>query len=229
MPIAAQTWGSHDPRPADLVLFDWNGTVMDDLQRATDATNHAVAPFGLAPLTTEEFQRGFTLPLREWVTELGIPADHAPTVIERWNRAMEAPAPARASAHAALTALRGRGVTTGIVTAAGPESVRHDLRATGLDGLFDLVQTSVEDKAACLVALRPHAGRAIYVGDTAYDIASARAAGFTAVSIGGGYQHVSVLTAARPHRHVDDLAEVLSELEHPTAHHQVDLLATPGD
>lgn len=194
-------------KPA-LVLFDWNGTVMNDVARAAAAANQALARFGME-LTDEEFQLGFTLPLREWLSGLGVPDEHTVEAAAHWNRAMEVEAAARESARETLAALRDRGAITGVVTAAAPGSVLADLEANGLEGKFDLVHTDVEDKVECLRSLRHVGGTAVYVGDTAYDITSARAAGYTAVSIGGGYQHATVLAGARPDHHIDDLAAVL--------------------
>lgn len=197
-------------RSAGLVLFDWNGTVMDDLARAAAAANQALARFGLAALSEEEFQLGFTLPLRHWLSGLGIPDEHTADAAEDWNRAMEVHAPARSAARETLTTLRASGVITGIVTAAAPASVRADIRANGLEGLFAEIHTDVDDKTACLRSLRHLGDPAIYVGDTAYDIDSARAAGYITVSIAGGYQHASLLARSEPDHHIDDLARVLT-------------------
>ena len=197
-----------------LVLFDWNGTVMNDVARAADAANQALERFGMA-LSEEEFQLGFTLPLLEWFSDLGVPEEYAPAAADHWNRAMEVGAQARASAQETIAALRERGAITGVVTAAAPGSVRADLQANGLDGLFDLVHTDVADKVECLRSLRHLGEPALYVGDTAYDITSARAAGYTTVSIGGGYQHATILAGARPDHHIEDLSAVL-ELSRPS-------------
>lgn len=193
-----------------LVLLDWNGTVMDDVARAAAAANLALAPFGLAELTQEQFQRGFTLPLRDWLAGLGVPAEHTDAAAGHWNREIEVWAPARASARATLQTLRERGVVTGVVTAAAPESVWADIHANDLDGLFDFVRADVEDKAACLRSLRDLGESALYVGDTAYDVASARAAGYVAVSIADGYQHADLLARSRPDHHIEDLAHLLT-------------------
>lgn len=197
-------------RSTDLVLLDWNGTVMDDVGRAAAAANVALARFGLGPLTEAQFQRGFTLPLREWLAGLGVPAAHTAAAADHWNRAIEVWAPARASAAQTLRALRAHGAVTGIVTAAAPESVWADIRANDLEGLFDLVHTDVEDKVGCLRSLRDLGEHALYVGDTAYDVASARAAGFTTVSIADGYQHAELLARSLPDHHIEDLAELLA-------------------
>lgn len=198
------------PASSPLALFDWNGTVMNDLGRAAAAANSALARFGLSALTEEEFQLGFTLPLRDWLAGLGVPDEHTGAAAEHWNQAMEVRAPARATVRATLTTLREHGVITGIVTAAAPESVRADIRANDLEDLFTVVRTDVEDKVACLRSLRHLGDPAIYVGDTAYDIASAREAGYTAISIAGGYQHASLLAKSQPDHHIDDLSRVVA-------------------
>ena len=210
---------THSTRPAlpivegeagrpPLVLFDWNGTVMDDVARAAAAANQAVAPYGLT-LTAEEFQAGFTLPLRTWLSDVGVPHDSTAQAADRWNRAMEVAAPARASARQTIGSLRELGAVTGVVTAAAPGSVRADLDSNDFDGMFDYLCTDVDDKVECLRSLRHVGEQAVYVGDTAYDIVSAKSAGFTAVSIGGGYQCSATLAEAQPDHHIEDLADLL--------------------
>jgi phosphoglycolate phosphatase-like HAD superfamily hydrolase len=56
---------------------------------------------------------------------------------------------------------------------------------------------------------------AYYVGDTAYDMVSAREAGYVPISIGGGYQHPDRLAAAGADHHLDSFEELLAVLHTP--------------
>ena len=174
-----------------------------------------VIPGGRRPSTAMAWLLGVflvpvvALPLLDWFSAVGVPDEHTADTAAHWNRAMEVEAPARDSALETILAPRASGAVTGVVTAAAPGSVLADLRANGLEGMFDHVHTDVADKAGCLRSLRHLGGAAFYVGDTGYDITSARAAGYTTVSIDGGYQHPTVLAGARPDHHIDDLPAML--------------------
>lgn len=138
-----------------LVLFDWNGTVMDDLDRAVTATNDAVAGRGIPTMDRATFQNSFTLPMKDWLRGMGIADSEVDGVEARWNTVMESPAPVRDGAADMLAELRRHGVVTGVVTAADAAVVHNDLERNGLAGVFDHVRASVADKAECLASLRP--------------------------------------------------------------------------
>jgi phosphoglycolate phosphatase len=190
-----------------LVLFDWNGTVTDDTERAVRATNTVLGERGLPPLTGGAFRTGWKLPLRDFLRGLGAAdPDHAE---QRWNQAMAAePAPARPDAHELLTTLRARGARLGVISAAGHDAVSADLQRTGLAGLFDVVTTGCAAKTAALKRERPTRSAAFYVGDTEYDIFCARAAGYRAIGLTGGYRPAEALRRARPDALITRLGEL---------------------
>lgn len=205
------------PAPPDLdladtlVLFDWNGTVVADTDRAVRATNAVLAERGLAALTGDEFRSRWVLPMRAFLRALG--ADDTQAAEQSWNRALGSePAPLRPHAHRTLDTLRAHGARLGVISAAGAQAVEADLRDTGLRDRFDVVIAGCPDKTEALLDQRSTRLRACYVGDTEYDIRSAHAAGYLAVAITGGYRPADVLTAVRPDAVVDRLDELLGVL-----------------
>ncbi|MPV89662.1 HAD hydrolase-like protein [Georgenia ruanii] len=194
--------------------MDWNGTVMDDLDRALAAINAAIAEHGLPDLDRPGFQGSFTLPMRRWLLELGVSEEHAEAVEAAWNTGMQTPAPLRAGVADTLRALRAAGAVTGVVTAASEAAMRYDVEHTGLQGVFDHVHTSVRDKAARLAELRSLGREAFYVGDTAYDIECARSAGYIAIGVGAGYQAEAILAAAGADHHLERFADLLGIVGH---------------
>lgn len=116
---------------------------------------------------------------------------------------------ARREAGAALAALHGRGALVAVVSAAGTDAVATDLTATGLAPCIAQVWTGVTDKAIQLGKDRGLRPRAIYVGDTEYDIVAAQQAGFEAVGLTGGYSPAAALAPARPSAVLNDLHQVV--------------------
>lgn len=202
-----------------LVLFDWNGTLVADTDRAVRATNAVLAERGLPRLTGDEFRSRWVLPMRAFLGGLGaIDTDAAE---QRWNRALAAePAPLRPHTHRALDTLRAHGARLGVVSAAEAQAVEADLRNSGLHDGFDVVIAGCAAKTEALLDQRPTRPHACYVGDTEYDIRSAHAAGYLAVAVTGGYRPADALAAVRPDAiidHLDELPDALAALRAKTA------------
>jgi phosphoglycolate phosphatase len=179
-----------------LVIFDWNGTVVADLDRAVAATNDMLTAYGRPLLTEHEFQERWRLPIASWLHGFGISPDDLDDAENCWNRAMAAsPAPVRPEAAGVLTELVELGALLGVVSAAGAATVTADLERGGLVGYFSTTATAVADKASYLRGLRHLRPRAVYVGDTEYDLFSATAADYTGVAITGGYRSADALGA----------------------------------
>lgn len=199
------------PAPlADLiVVFDWNGTIMNDAERARAATTAVLRRRGRPALTADEFTAAFRLPMSDFLHGLGItPADAAQAERE-WNAHLTAhPAPARPHAADALDTLRRHGARLGVLSAAGADPVRTDLVASGLADQFDFVETAVADKPGRLSAHRRGHPLGVYVGDTAYDIRSGHRAGCLSIGVLGGYQRADALLTAGADALVSDLADL---------------------
>lgn len=191
-----------------LVVFDWNGTVMDDARRATHSTNSVLTSRSRPPVDLDQFRADFTLPLRDWLLNLGIDASDVERAESEWNDAMLVEASPRSGALQALTVLHDRGAVLGVASAAAAGTVAGDIERAGLTELLDFVATGVTDKSTFLRGQRDRRTRAMYVGDTAYDMRSARAAGYRAVAITGGYQSEQSLAAAQPDHIITDLSEL---------------------
>jgi phosphoglycolate phosphatase len=59
------------------LIFDWSGTLVDDLPPVLEATNHVLGIYGVAALDREGFRLRFRLPYRDFYEELlpGVPLD----------------------------------------------------------------------------------------------------------------------------------------------------------
>jgi phosphoglycolate phosphatase-like HAD superfamily hydrolase len=58
------------------LVWDWNGTILDDLPLVVAATNASIAMYGVAPITAEEHRRDFLRPIAAYYAMLlGRPVD----------------------------------------------------------------------------------------------------------------------------------------------------------
>ncbi|MEM6811146.1 MAG: HAD hydrolase-like protein [Pseudomonadota bacterium] len=58
-----------------LAVFDWNGTLFDDIEATHIATNACLDFFGKPPITREIEQENFTFPLIHFYEKMGVPAN----------------------------------------------------------------------------------------------------------------------------------------------------------
>jgi phosphoglycolate phosphatase-like HAD superfamily hydrolase len=58
-----------------LAVFDWNGTLFDDMAATHIATNASLAFFGKDPITLEHEQEIFTFPLIHFYEKMGVSVD----------------------------------------------------------------------------------------------------------------------------------------------------------
>lgn len=192
------------------LAVDWNGTIVDDVQRAWDATTSAVMAVGhpqAAPSTLERFREAFTLPMARFFAELGVPEPELDRCVRRWNSAMtESPAPLAPGARTLLRAARAAGVPVIVVSGAHERVIRHDSATLGVASLLSTVHGSTHPKRE---VLRRYAARGpvAFVGDTRYDVAEGEAAGAFTIAVDFGYGHAAELAAAD--RVVSDLAALV--------------------
>lgn len=214
--------GESRPLSDVLVLFDWNGTLVADTDRATAATNRILRQRGLAPLDPAGFAQRWRLPLTDFFADLGVAPPDVAAAEAEWSEQVAAArerAEPRPGAFEVISWLGVQGARVGIVTAASHTALGADLRRFEMQNLFHMVIAGVSSKVRPLVIERSARAFAAYVGDTEHDISAAIAADYVAIGISGGYTPTARLGAAGAHAVIDELAElprVLAEwIPHP--------------
>ena len=56
------------------IVFDWNGTLLDDLGALHDCTNRLLAVEGHAPMTLDVFQHNYAIPFEKFYRGMGFSA-----------------------------------------------------------------------------------------------------------------------------------------------------------
>ena len=166
------------PDSLATVLFDWNGTVLDDMERARRASSLVRKRWaGLPELTLDEFRDAWCLPLSDHVMRLGVSADRSEAAGRAWSTHLSAlDAPLSPGVPATLGALRSAGIAIAVVSAASDDAVRRDLRSHDLEQCFDSIHCGVADKQTVIRRYVESAGTGAvwYVGDTKMDMLQAR-------------------------------------------------------
>ncbi len=194
-----------------MVLFDWNGTVVLDADRARASLNSVLAARSLGTLNNEEFSQQFRLPMRTMFRDLGVHSLDLDQAEAEWNDQMTQMSTClRAGTNAALLELSAAGAWLGVVSAASAAAVQFDQRSLSVPSVLDTVDAKVADKVVQLSKHRNRRDRAFYVGDTAYDMRSATAAGYIPIGVAGGYAPEDVLWEAGAVHIVESLREIMA-------------------
>ena len=58
----------------DLIIWDFNGTILDDTAACLSIMNGFLSDYGLQPLSLQEYREGFSFPVEEYYEKLGLTA-----------------------------------------------------------------------------------------------------------------------------------------------------------
>lgn len=192
---------SHAARRVLHVVFDWNGTLIDDCALAVASVNTLCDEAGLPRLTREQYRCAFRFPIREFYRSLGfcVDGDAFPALIARYLALFDPrvdSCPLHAGARAALARLRAAELRLHILSASHHATLANSLRAKRLSGLFDeiaglgheLATTKHELGNALAARLGAPPDTVLYVGDTDHDYEVAAAQGWKFLFVDHGHQ-----------------------------------------
>jgi len=195
---------------ANYIIWDWNGTLLDDVGAAVRALNRMLESRGVPPTTREYYRAHFGFPVRPFYSELGVDLEH-----EDWDRicedfhrfiAEEPDQRPRPDAASVLSRAASLGYRQCILSALREDLLRRDVAAAGLMPNFDEVYgvdnldgaTKLSRGRDLMVRIREAGGadRCFFVGDTLHDAEVAAALGAECILVDGGHQTAERLSAA---------------------------------
>jgi phosphoglycolate phosphatase-like HAD superfamily hydrolase len=192
------------------LVWDWNGTLIDDQVATVAAVNDALAGLGVAPIDVDTYRDHFTRPVERFYERvLGHPI--AP---EQWRllddayhdsyRGWVERLALAADARAALLAAEAAGLTQSLLSMWRHQDLVPVVERLGIGRFFARVDGlrvpggagKAEHLVAHLEALQLDAAAVLLVGDALDDLTAARAVGARCVLYDGGSHHRRVLEAA---------------------------------
>ncbi|HIX12185.1 MAG TPA: HAD family hydrolase [Candidatus Anaerofilum faecale] len=193
-----------------LVLWDWNGTLLNDLQLSIQALNRLLAENGYPQqFDTRAYRKIFGFPIQDYYRRAGFDFSRHP--YDRLaQRYMEMYIPASEGcrlspgAKDVLAQLQKQGMRQVILSASPLDLLRHQVSAQGLEGFFEKLLGLSDIYAVSKVQLgvdwMQQSGidpqSAVMVGDSLHDAEVAAAMGVRCVLYAGGHQSPSRLAQA---------------------------------
>ncbi|MDD5704556.1 MAG: HAD hydrolase-like protein [Kiritimatiellae bacterium] len=185
-------------RPAHVV-WDWNGTLLDDTQACLNAINVLLREHRLKTIDHATYRAGFGFPVRDFYRALGLRPDSG-----NWN-AMAArfhelylaqPATVTDAARAAVAGIAAAGLPQSVLSACEQRILELLIARHGLSGCFQHIQGTDNldghSKLAVgreLVArLRLAPAQLLLIGDTVHDAEVAAELGCPCLLVANGHQ-----------------------------------------
>lgn len=191
------------------VIWDWNGTLLDDTTAALNAFNRQLVKRSLEPIGLDFYRENFAFPVKPFYAKCGIELER-----EDWDQlakeyhlayAEEAKALHR-EARAALETLKSRGVRQYVLSALRQDLLEKAMEEYALGGYFvrvmgvdNLDGSSKLERAKELVSeIAASAKEIVFIGDALHDAEVARAVGARCVLAATGGHSAARLKSAAP-------------------------------
>jgi phosphoglycolate phosphatase len=205
------------------IIFDWSGTLVDDLPAVWSATNHVLLQSGLAEMTLEQFRAEFCLPFTKFYNR------YTPHIsiqqLELWFHArfkevqhsvVELP-----HARSFLQFCRARGYRCFLLSTIHRDHYAVQTAINGFGEFLERPYVEVWNKREKIHAILTenglHPRETLFIGDMEHDIETARHGGVHSCAVLTGYNTLTQLKAASPDLIVEHLGELQQLLERTTS------------
>ena len=188
------------------VIWDFNGTIADDVALGIRCVNHMLAARGLPVLADEAaYRRVFCFPVREYYRKIGFDFEKESYEIlaAEWVDLYTAGEPTL-RLHDGFTevndTLRRAGIRQLLLTSSETGMLRRQMHILGIADRFDAVYGMDNFYAGGKVAmakrcLGEHVRGSVLIGDTVHDAETARAIGADCILFTGGHGEIGALRA----------------------------------
>jgi len=204
----------------DSIIWDWNGTLLNDVDIVVETINQLLNDRNLALLTVDRYLDVFTFPVRDYYEQIGFDLINEPfempaiQFITIYNKAVEA-CGLHDDVIPVLNSLKEQGFRQFILSAMEQEQLEKTVNDNGIDHFFEELCGLDNHYAVSKVAngkslirkqgLNPE--RTLMVGDTIHDFEVAQAIGCKCVLVAKGHQSKVRLLTTGAHV-LDRLAEI---------------------
>ncbi len=205
------------------LLFDWSGTLCDDMALTIEATNYVLAQYNRSPLDRKAFRNEFRLPYPDYYA-VKIPEAKLEDLENYYRYAFDNSA-TRVTliphADEFVRFCRARGIRCFILTSMDPKAFREQATQLGMWDYFEHIHSGIHNKEHYIATLMQQHGlnpaETAFIGDMQHDIRAAHCAGITGIGVLTGYNNPTQLAEATPDLMVPDLASLRALLQRTPA------------
>ena len=209
------------PRKFDLLVFDWDGTLMDSAAAIAASLQGACRDLGLPVPSEEQARYVIGLGLHDAMAHIlpGVDAARYPEVVARYRvhfLERDSATTLFPGVSETIAALRDEGFLLAVATGKSRRGLDRALGATGLRPYFHATRCADEGHVkpdpgmlrGLMEELESPSERTLMIGDTTHDMEMARAAGVSRVGVSYGAHPKDALLPYEPLACVDDFHEL---------------------
>lgn len=212
------------------LIFDWSGTLCDDLALTLEATNYVLAQYGRPPLTRGQFRAEFQLPYPDYYAaktpeaKLEELEDYYRYAFDRSQTNVTLIPHAREF----MDFCAAQGIRCFALTSMDPKAFDEQSRELGIHPYFEHIHSGIHNKEHYIPTVMRMHGLApeetAFIGDMQHDINAAHSAGVTAIGVLTGYNNADQLCQADPDLIVPHLAALRELMERcPLSHDTISI------
>jgi len=201
------------------VIFDWSGTLVDDLPAVLAASNFVFRQAGVPEMTIAQFRSEFCLPFKKFYDRY-VPHVPLPQLEEWFHGAFrQSQHLVRELPHARefLDFCRRHGLRTFLLSSVHRDHYAAQAAETGFGEFLQHPYIEVWDKRAKIHDLLQEHGlvprETVFIGDMEHDVETARQGKVFACAVLTGYNNLTQLRASHPDLIVEHLGELRALLE----------------
>lgn len=191
------------------IIWDWNGTLLNDMQLCVSTMNELLERRHLPQLTIDDYREVFSFPVRSYYEKIGFDFSREPfeipamEFITRYNDQMGG-----CSLHLdTLNVLRyfnSVGIKQFVLSAMRQEELESNLKLHGIRKYFEHVSglddhyaaSKIDNGLRLIAALNLNPAELVLIGDTLHDFEVATELGCRCVLIANGHQSREILESA---------------------------------
>jgi len=201
------------------IIFDWSGTLVDDLPGVWKATNHVLEQAGAPTLSLDEFRSEFELPFTNFYDR------HVPEVpleqLEKWFHGYfsQVSGDVLALPHAVefLGFCKSKNIRCFVLSTVNEDYFAAQAANTKMEAYFEYTYLGIWDKRKKIndIVEENQLSRqeTLYVGDMQHDVETAHHGGIHSAALLTGYNTLGQLRESNPNIITNDLAELQQTLE----------------
>lgn len=187
------------------IVWDYNGTIIDDARLAVDAENLVLQSYGLPEITLEYYLKECEMPILNFYNKIFKMEDYdfseiAERFVSNYDKLFDT-ADIFPEVREMIEALSVSGYNQGVISGFESSRLKSSLRKFGLDGYFRFMSGSDDidcgDKSERAVMVVRKYGfdpkETLFIGDMYHDYETARKVGADCVLIAKGHQDAEVL------------------------------------
>lgn len=209
-------------KPFDLLVFDWDGTLMDSEYRIVTCMQKAMADVGEEPQPSDEVKQIIGLGLVEAVTQLypGASESFIEDIANAYRKHFlfedKTPSPMFEGAVEVLQTLNAEGYLMAVATGKSRRGLDRVFGETGLGDLFHVSRCADETRSKphplmleeILTDMDTEAHRAVMIGDTEFDLHMAMNAKMPCIGVDYGVHDAARLQSCNPLTLLSDIRDL---------------------